>query len=191
MVDCWDNYDIYQKHLTMVAYEIESIIECCKQYKGLINEIDNNGLDVINIAPSFFSEIINSFKYKIIVASRKIFDDSSSGNFKKLLTSIKLNKQYYAKIENICKPSLKELKTYDDILQIIRNDRNKYYGHLQMNFFAGIVSDAIFDEHNFNKLNQLLEWAWNVVCQIMQICNASIPSRFYNIDVNKLFCKLK
>ena len=96
MVDCWDNYDIYQKHLTMVAYEIESIIECCKQYKGLINEIDNNGLDVINIAPSFFSEIINSFQYKIIVASRKMFDDSSSGNFKKLLTSKKLNKQYYA-----------------------------------------------------------------------------------------------
>ena len=159
MVDCWDNYDVYQKHLTMVACEIESIIECCKHYKGLINEIDNNGLDVINIAPSFFSEIINSFKYKIIVASRKIFDDSSSGNFKKLLTSKKLNKQYY--------------------------------GHLQMNFFAGIVSDEIFDEQNFNKLNQLLEWAWKVVCQIMQMCNASIPSRFYNIDVNKLFLKLK
>lgn len=191
MVDCWDNYDIYQKHLTMVAYEIESIIECCKHYKSLINEIENNGLDVINIAPSFFSEIINSFKYKIIVATRKIFDDSSSGNFKKLLNSKKLNNQYYGKIENICKLSLKELKNYDDILQIIKDDRNKYYGHLQINFFAGIISDEIFDEQNFNKLNQLLNWAWNVLHQIMQMCNASIPSKFYNIDVNKLFEKLK
>lgn len=191
MIDYWDNYDIHQKHLTMVAYEIESVIECCKHYKGLINEIENNGLDVINLAPSFFSEIINSFKYKIIVASRKLFDERSSGNFIKLLNSKELNNKYYSKIKNVCKHSLKELKSYDDILKIIKNDRNKYYGHLELNFFDGKISDEIFDEQNFNKLIQLLEWAWNVVCQIMKMCNASIPTKIYNIDVYNLFRKLK
>ena len=191
MVDSWDNYDIYQKHLTMVAYEIECVIECSKHYQGLIKEIENDGLDIVNIAPSFFSEIINSFKYKIVVASRKLFDDTGRGNFKSLLNSKTLNNKYYGKIRKICELSLKNLETYDDILQMIRIDRNKYYGHLEMNFFAGIISDEIFDEQNFKKLNQLLEWAWSVVCQIMKMCNASIPSKVYNIDVNKLFIKLK
>ena len=54
-----------------------------------------------------------------------------------------------------------------------------------------IIIDEIFDEQNFNKLIQLLEWAWNVVCQIMKKCNASIPTKIYNIDVYNLFRKLK
>lgn len=187
----WDDYDIYQKHVTMVAYEVETIIECCKHYKSLINEIDNNGLDVVNIAPSFFSEIISSLEYKIIVGTRKIFDDIGSGNFKKLLNSRSLNEKYYNKLKDIFKQSLEELKKYDDIMEMIKNDRNKYYGHLERNFFAGIITNKIFEKQNFNKLNKLLDWAWHILSKIMQMCDAFIPEKVYNIDVNKLFAKLK
>ena len=76
-------------------------------------------------------------------------------------------------------------------MKMIKNDRNKYYGHLERNFFDGIITNKIFEKQNFNKLNKLLDWAWHVLSKIMQKTNAFIPEKVYNIDVNKLFAKLK
>ena len=85
------------------------------------------------------------------------------------------------------------LKTIKDKCLFIRGNCDSRVDEfvLEKNFFDGIITNKIFEKQNFNKLNKLLDWAWHVLSKIMQKTNAFIPEKVYNIDVNKLFAKLK
>ena len=191
MTDRWEDYDTYQKHLQMVSCEIESIIRCCKHYENLITNFYKN-LDIINISSIFFGEVLDAFKYKIYVGATKIFDNRSDANFIKLLQKNELTGNYYEKIKDIETEVNRKLKNeYSDIMKILSNDRNRYYAHLNKNFFDGTIYDSLFENENFERLKEMLYWSWDILVKIGEKFNIGIPNRTYVVDLDKLIERIK
>ena len=84
MTTAWDDLDNYLKIVSLVAYEIESIIRAHFQLGQLKEALDNN-LEVMNIGASFFYEAYNALEYKVYVGTIKIFDKFGSANLNALL----------------------------------------------------------------------------------------------------------
>lgn len=188
----WDKLDDFQKNISAIAYETENILVCCYHLEDLYRFIDTS-LDFINsTSPAFFSEVINAFKYKIIVGTMKLYDKRSSFNFNTLINldskkAIKINIKNFQVLQPICQQAFYEIKKYDCIIDKLRSERNQYFAHLEKNFFDYNGELNLFDSGILDSLKQLLNWTWETLRLIMNTCGADFPEKMPVIlDVSKL-----
>lgn len=188
----WDKLDDFQKSISAIAYETENILACCYHLEDLYNFFDTS-LDFINsTSPAFFSEVINAFKYKIIVGTMKLYDRRSSFNFNTLINldykkAIKINIKNFQVLKPILDHTSSEIKKYDYIIDELRSERNQYFAHLEKNFFDYNGELNLFDSGILNSLKELLNWTWETLKLIMNIDRADFPEKMPVIlDISKL-----
>ena len=188
----WDKLDDFQKNVSAIAYEIEQILDCCYHLEYLYRFM-NASLDFINsTSPAFFSEVIDAFKYKIIVGSMKIYDKRSSFNFNKLISldekkADKLNINNFEVLKPVCQQASNEIKQYNHIISKLKSERNQCLAHLEKNFFNYNDGLNLYDSIILNKLKQLLNWTLKTLKLIVNLCGADFPNKMPVIlDVSKL-----
>lgn len=166
-----DEYDDIMQEISIIMYFIEDTVDCIDQYYDLYN-ISLNNIKFINIAPSFFAQTLNSFKFKINISFFKIFDKSkSSSGIERLLNRVEQHKDY----NKLCINEIKEgrilIESYVPIIELLKSVRDKFYAHIDKKVI--LEQEKLQPEFtNYIKLKEMLISTWNILNKIMVKCGA-------------------
>ena len=166
-----DEYDDIMQEISIIMYFIEDTVDCIDQYYDLYN-ISLNNIKFINIAPSFFAQTLNSFKFKINISFSKIFDKSkTSSGIERLLNRVEQQKDY----NKLCINEIKEgrilIESYVPIIELLKSVRDKFYAHIDKKII--LEQEKLQPEFtNYIKLKEILISTWNVLNKIMVKCGA-------------------
>lgn len=189
----WTEKDELQKMLTIFVYDLEITLNNAIQYRYLINLLNENN-EFINNAPSFFSQIISSLRYSLIMRTAKIIDESKDGfGFKKILNKLEQSEYREAIKENLnCFRN--EYIAWQETVLLIKFLRDKVYAHNDKIFYYkefGIGEEVAIDTPIWLEIEPFLLWLYDSSSAISKNCENEIFPRMNLInDVTKLVEKL-
>ena len=166
-----DEYDDIMQEISIIMYFIEDTVDCIDQYYDLYN-ISLNNIKFINIAPSFFAQTLNSFKFKINISFSKIFDKSkTSSGIERLLNRVEQQKDYNKLCINEIKEGRNLIESYVPIIELLKSVRDKFYAHIDKKVI--LEQEKLQPEFtNYIKLKEMLISTWNILNKIMVKCGA-------------------
>lgn len=178
----WDNLDEYLKLVSLIAYEVESIKRANFQYKNFIDSAKEN-IDIMNISPSFFSEVISSFEYKVIVGFLKIFDLSGSASLPKLLNQCEQQKKKNSTLHKFILNAKQQLELINSFVEKLRPTRDMMLAHLDKKAFKEDGEEVpSIERFDLDEIDKWLDTAYNMLCKIFELENEDPPPQMPLID---------
>lgn len=158
----WKDADDIQRLLTSLEIDAASALNDALQYKYVLALFDSN-LDFINKAPCFWSGVITSLRYSMLMQAARLFDESKDAiGMKKALNILEQSKH-----RNVAPKTLARVRTeydnYQDLISDVRNMRDKFYAHNDKTIYKDwdFDRDTILDNPLWAKMVELLRWAKN------------------------------
>lgn len=158
----WKDKDDVQRLLTVLEIDAASALNNALQYKYVLELFDNN-LDFINKAPCFWSEVITSLRYSMLMQAARLFDESKDAiGMKKALNILEQSEH-----RDVAKKALAKIRTeyenYQGLISDVRNMRDKFYAHNDKTQYKDwdYDRDAILDDPLWPNMIELLRWAKN------------------------------
>lgn len=158
----WKDADDIQRLLTSLEIDAASALNDALQYKYVLALFDSN-LDFINKAPCFWSGVITSLRYSMLMQAARLFDESKDAiGMKKALNILEQSKH-----RNVAQKTLARVRTeydnYQDLISDVRNMRDKFYAHNDKTIYKDwdFDRDTILDNPLWAKMVELLRWAKN------------------------------
>ena len=186
----WNEFDKFTKNGSLVVYEIQRTQNALKLYQSLSDHFETD-LDLINIAPSFFTETLWALEYKIIVGTTRFFYDSRDKGslcLKQLLTKAKRKYPQNASLQEYADARLLELSVLD--AEDLKTLRDKYYAHLDEQAFS--EHKNILSDFDAKAISDLLEYADKTLRGLFDLADVYLPAPMpFHDDLDKLFAKLK
>ena len=178
----WDTLDEYLKLVSLIAYEVESVKRANFQYKNFIDSVKEN-IDIMNISPSFFGEIISSLEYKVIIGFLKIFDHSGSASLPKLLNQAEQQKNKNNILHKFILEAKQQLETINSFVDKLRPTRDKILAHLDKKAFKEDNEEVPpIERSDLDEIDKWLDTAYNMLCKIFELENEDPPPRMPLID---------
>ena len=156
----WDNKDDIQRILTVLECDAGEALNNALQFKYVLELFDEN-LDFVNKAPCFWSGVIDSLRYSMLMRAARLFDESRDAiGIKKALNIVEQSKYREAAKEVLCRVR-NEYDGYQNMIEDIRNMRDKIYAHNDKALYRDWDSDrdATIDDPLWEKMIELFRWA--------------------------------
>lgn len=198
------NNEELKKIIEAYLFRIVHVNDKYRLYRYLI-ERENDRLDELNMAPAFFTIVMEALQQSFMIEIFKLFDSNSKTGLVKLLNiCMNSNKQFPVERNNIfheinldtgetidtlydnikinAKKDIKELelklKEKEEIINNLRGQRDKYYAHLDKEYF--VKKDNISKKFPFlfYDMEELIDFA-EEICNtlLIDLCGQSI---YYN-----------
>lgn len=171
----WDKMNDYQMQISMLAHIVERALKCYDHLNDFLGFMDTN-LNEMNIAPSFLTECLDSMRYKLIMLSARVFDESRDAiGIMKIFNMGEQMPQY---------PSIKVLKRdieieyakYTEEIKNLRTLRDKEYAHTDKKFLLNQIE--IETANLLENLGGMLNWAWQALNRLMHCTGATLVDLF-------------
>ena len=175
----WDNKDDIQKLLTVLECDAGEALNNALQFKYVLELFDEN-LDFVNKAPCFWSGVIDSLRYSMLMRAARLFDESRDAiGIKKALNIVEQSKYREAAKEVLCRVR-KEYDGYQDVIEDIRNMRDKIYAHNDKALYKDWDSDrdATIDDPLWGKMIELFRWAKDSILLLTSTYGDNFPLYF-------------
>jgi methyl-accepting chemotaxis protein len=184
-------------HMERLLNEVANVNSKFKLFR-YITERRNDSLRELNIAPAFFSLVLDSLINNVIIILAKIYEsyNRSGGSINKLLNKIEQN------LENISDERItintinKHRSEIEEVGGVIENLfiwRDKHCAHFDKKYFLGSNSLSEDAKLTYSDINKLIERAGEILNDYYSILN----NAHYNIealnfdDVSKIIDILK
>ena len=175
----WDNKDDIQRILTVLECDAGEALNNALQFKYVLELFDEN-LDFVNKAPCFWSGVIDSLRYSMLMRAARLFDESRDAiGIKKALNIVEQSKYREAAKEVLCRVR-KEYDGYQDVIEDIRNMRDKIYAHNDKALYKDWDSDrdATIDDPLWGKMIELFRWAKDSILLLTSTYGDNFPLYF-------------
>lgn len=184
----WDNKDDIQRILTVLECDAGEALNNALQFKYVLELFDEN-LDFVNKAPCFWSEVIDSFRYSMLMRAARLFDESKDAiGIKKALNIVEQSK-YREAAKEILRRVRNEYDGYQNLIEDIRNMRDKIYAHNDKTLYKdwNFDRDATLDDPLWGRMVELLKWAKDSILSLRSTYGDNFPLYFETKnDVNNL-----
>ena len=175
----WDNKDDIQKLLTVFEYDAALALNNALQYRYVLEFFDEH-LDFINKAPCFWSEVITSLRYSMLMQVARLFDESKDAiGIRKMINIVEQSK-YKDSAKDILYRVRNEYDSYQNLIEDIRNMRDKIYAHNDKTLYKDwdFDKEAILDDPLWERLVELLKWAKDSILSIRSTYGDNFPLFF-------------
>lgn len=191
MCSSWDELDEYLQLVSLVAYEVERIKKAHFQLINLV-QMFNEHLDLVNIAPAFFSEALDALEYKVIVGTVRLYNKGSA-SLMKLLCKAENRRPLNSNLHKFVLERKKRLEEIDILINPLETARDHYLAHLDQRAFDGVDPEINFWNSELNEnIVALLDFAKSTLSGIFTHCGKSLPPEFpLYCDLQKLIDKMK
>ena len=172
----WDNKDDIQKLLTVLECDAASALNDALQFEYVLEFFDKH-LDFINKAPCFWIGVITSLRYSMLMQAARLFDESKDAiGIKKILNIVEQSKYRDAAKEVLCRVR-KEYDGYQNLIEDIRNMRDKIYAHNDKTFYKDwhFDRDATLDDPLWGRMVELLRWAKDSILSLRSTYGDNFP----------------
>ena len=178
----WDNLDEYLKVVSLIAYEVESVKKANFQYKNFLDSAKEN-INIMNISPNFFSEVISSFRYKVIVGFLKIFDHSGSASLPSLLNQAEQQKKKNSLLHSFVLGAKQQLESSNSFTDKLRPSRDKVLAHLDKRAFKEDNEEVPpIERTDLDTIDKWLDIAYEILNKIFELENETPPPQMPLID---------
>lgn len=167
----WDKMNDYQKKISMLAYIIERALNCYNHLNDFLSIMDTN-LDEINYAPSFLAECFDSMRYKLIMLSAKVFDESQDAIGIMKIFNMGEQMSSYPSIKTLKRNVEIEYAKYEEEIKNLRILRDKEYAHTDKKFLLNPIE--VETTSLSDNLSEMLNWAWKALNQLMHCTGATL-----------------
>lgn len=89
----WDDKDDIQKLLTVLEYDVASALNDALRFKYVLEIFDTN-LDFINKASCFWTGVITSLRYSMLIQTARLFDESKDAIGIKKILNLNYSRRY-------------------------------------------------------------------------------------------------
>lgn len=175
----WDNKDDIQRILTVLECDAGEALNNALQFKYVLELFDEN-LDFVNKAPCFWSGVIDSLRYSMLMRAARLFDESRDAiGIKKALNIVEQSKYREAAKEVLCRVR-NEYDGYKNMIEDIRNMRDKIYAHNDKALYRDWDSDrdATIDDPLWEKMIELFRWAKDSILSLRGTYGDNFPLYF-------------
>ncbi len=175
----WDNKDDIQRILTVLECDAGEALNNALQFKYVLELFDEN-LDFVNKAPCFWSGVIDSLRYSMLMRAARLFDESRDAiGIKKALNIVEQSKYREAAKEVLCRVR-KEYDGYQDVIEDIRNMRDKIYAHNDKALYKDWNSDrdATIDDPLWGQMIELFRWVKDSILLLTSTYGDNFPLYF-------------
>ena len=175
----WDDKDDIQRILTVLECDAGEALNNALQFKYVLELFDEN-LDFVNKAPCFWSGVIDSLRYSMLMRAARLFDESRDAiGIKKALNIVEQSKYREAAKEVLCRVR-NEYDGYKNMIEDIRNMRDKIYAHNDKALYRDWDSDrdATIDDPLWEKMIELFRWAKDSILSLRGTYGDNFPLYF-------------
>ena len=172
----WDDKDDIQRILTSLEVDATSALNDALQYSYVI-ELFNNNLDFVNRAPCFWSEVISSLRYSMLMQAARLFDESKDAIGMKKALNILEQSSHRDDVKETLTKVRNEYAGYQDLIDGIRKMRDKFYAHNDKTIYRDwdYDRDAILDDPLWSRMIELLRWAKSSFLAIRSTYGDTLP----------------
>lgn len=175
----WDNKDDIQRILTVLECDAGEALNNALQFKYVLKLLDEN-LDFVNKAPCFWSGVIDSLRYSMLMRAARLFDESRDAiGINKALNIVEQSQYREAAKKVLCKVR-NEYNGYQNMIKDIRNMRDKIYAHNDKALYKDWDTDrdASIDDPLWEKIIELLRWAKDSILLLTSTYGDNFPLYF-------------
>lgn len=175
----WDDQDDIQKILTVLECDAGEALNDALQFKYVLELFDTN-LEFINKTPYFWNSVIKSLKYSMLMQTARLFDESKDAiGIKKILDRVEQSK-YRDVAKEVLNRVRSEYDGYQNLIQNIRNMRDKIYAHNDKLLYRDwdIDRDATIDDPLWERVVELLRWAKDAILSLRSTYGDNFPLYF-------------
>lgn len=175
----WGNKDDIQRILTVLECDAGEALNNALQFKYVLELFDEN-LDFVNKAPCFWSEVIDSFRYSMLMRAARLFDESRDAiGIKKALNIVEQSKHREAAKE-ILRRVRNEYDGYQNLIEDIRNMRDKIYAHNDKALYKdwNVDRDTTLDDPLWGRMVELLRWVKDSILSLRSTYGDNFPLYF-------------
>lgn len=196
-MDCNKGKEEIIIHIEKLLNEVANVNSKFKLFK-YITERRNDSLKELNIAPAFFSLVLDSLINNVIISLAKIYESSnrSGGSINKLLNKIEQNIKSISDKRisiNIINKHRIEIKEVEGTIDNLFTWRDKHCAHFDKKYFLeskSLAEDAKLTYHDINRLIERAGEILNDYYSILKDVYYSIEALNFD-DVSKIIEILK
>ena len=183
----WDHMDNSLKSVSSVYWQAEETLKCYYQREDAFRCFDSD-LPKMNLALCFFSSALLAMQYQVYVGTAKLFDHSGTAGIPKIFNQGEQHPQYREMLKPIIKKGRTEYELFEDQIQKLRLERDKFYAHMDKQFLANEGRGADFLWEDFEPM---LKWALSILSNILETCGAVVPTMPIHYDLKNLLDKVQ
>lgn len=153
----WKDKDNIQRIITILEVDAARALNTALEYKYVL-EFTSEKLDFTNKSPYFWSEILTSLRYSMLMQAARLFDESKDSiGMKKAFNMLEQSK-YRDDIKQTLVRVRNEYESYRDLIDDIRTMRDKIFAHNDKVIYKDwdYDKDAYLDNPIWSRMVELL-----------------------------------
>ena len=174
----WDKKDDIQRLLTVLQNDAVDTLNTVLEY-GFVLDFTTKHLDFVNRAPSFWSEVMRSLRFTLIMKSARLFDESADAIGLNKVLNILEQSIYGSRMKNELKEIREQYSKYHKYINEIRTIRDKIYAHndkKECRFWKhNETKNLEFEGEFWNKLEEILVWARDSLLSLRVVTGDGFP----------------
>ena len=186
----WDQKDDIQKLLTMLQNDAVDTLNSILEYSFIMDFISDQ-TSYINKAPCFWSEVIKSLRFTLIMKTARLFDESKDAIGLKKAFHILEQSHYGKDLTSELNKARSQYDTYHDYIIEIRTIRDTLYAHNDKKDYQFWKNpnemNLEFEGEFWKKLEEIIIWARDTLLTFRTITGDSYP---VNIEISNDICNL-
>ena len=179
----WDEKDHFQKLLAIVQNDVVDALNTTLEY-GFVLEFVANQQAFCNKSPHFWSEVMKSLRFTLIMKAARLFDESKDAISLQKIFNILEQSPYRENLRKDLENCRNQYNGYHDYIEEIRTLRDKLYAHNDKKEYLfwkyPADKDIEFEGEFWGKLEEMLIWARDSLLRIRTIMGDGYP---VNIEI--------
>lgn len=180
----WDQKDDIQKLLTMLQNDAVDTLNSVLEY-SFIMDFMSDQTSYINKAPCFWSEVIKSLRFTLIMKTARLFDESKDAIGVHKVFNILEQSNYREVLINELNKAKAQYDTYHVYINEIRTIRDTLYAHndkKEYQFWKRTNEmDLEFEGEFWKKLEEIIIWARDTLLSLRSLIGDNYP---VNIEIS-------
>lgn len=186
----WDQKDDIQKLLTMLQNDAVDTLNSVLEY-SFIMDFMSAQTSYVNKSPCFWSEVIKSLRFTLIMKTARLFDESKDAIGLKRTFHILEQSHYREVLISELNEAKNQYDTYHVYINEIRTIRDKLYAHNDKKEYQFWKSpnemDLEFEGEFWKKLEEIIIWARGTLLSLRTLTGDNYP---VNIEISNDICSL-
>ena len=174
----WDKKDDIQRLLTVLQNDAVDTLNTVLEY-GFVLDFTTKHLGFVNRAPSFWSEVMRSLRFTLIMKSARLFDESADAIGLNKVLNILEQSIYGSRMKNELKEIREQYSKYHKYINEIRIIRDKIYAHNDKKEYRfwkhNDTKNLEFEGEFWNKLEEILVWARDSLLSLRVVTGDGFP----------------
>lgn len=174
----WEQKDDFQRLLTIFQSDVVDALNTTLEY-GFVLEFAANYQLFMNKSPQFWTEVMKSLRFTVVMKTAKLFDESKDAIGLQKIFNILEQSPYDRKLKNALVECRNQYSGYRVYIEELRTLRDKFYAHndkKEYQFWKYQSNNIIeFEDEFLGRIEEILIWTRDSLLRMRTIMGDSYP----------------